>query len=393
MIAGCVNAYMNLDIRNNGEISPCCMSRYRYRTDRGSKNLSQESIIKFWNSDDRKKLISKLDNGIKISACSSCWAEEAAGKESKRIRDNKIFQETILDRNMLPLVISLELGNRCNIKCRICSSKQSTTFAAENIKIIPKPFRFMIRPDQNQIDSFLPENDYFWNDILELLPNVTKFDFSGGEPLLIEHHWTLIKQLVDRGWSKRQRIHYNTNGTIFPSKYVDLLKEFETVDIQISTDGIGKRFEYLRHGAKWDKVERNLNRFIEAKFVSSNRWEVGVCISISAFNVWYMFETFEYYAQKQIGIYINVVHDRSSVGILPTEIKVKIVNHLRSFESKYDQIRWVRERDMICNYLENSSYSSIKWLAFRKELEIRDKIRNESFEQTFPEFDAIIKEI
>ncbi len=262
---GCVNAYMNLDIRNTGELSPCCMSSHRYKTDRGSKNLSQESIIEFWNSDDRKKLISKLDKGIKISSCSSCWAEEAAGKESKRIRDNKIFQDTMLDKTMLPLVASLELGNKCNIKCRICSSQQSTTFAAENLKIIPKPLRFLVRPDQAQIDSFLPENHYFWNDILELLPNVIKFDFSGGEPLLIEHHWTLIKKLVDNGWSRKQRIHYNTNGTVFPSKYIDLLNEFEIVDIQISTDGIGKRFEYMRHGAKWDKVERTLDRFIEIR--------------------------------------------------------------------------------------------------------------------------------
>ncbi len=106
-----------------------------------------------------------------------------------------------------------------------------------------------------------------------------------------------------------------------------------------------------------------------------------------------MFETFEYYVQKGIGVYINVVHDGSSIGVLPSKVKKKIIEHLRLFESKYDQIRWVRERDMICNYLKNSSYSSIKWLAFRKELEIRDKIRGESFEQTFPEFSAIIKEI
>jgi hypothetical protein len=47
---------------------------------------------------------------------------------------------------------------------------------------------------------------------------------------------------------------------------------------------------------------------------------------------------------------------------------------------------------MICRHLENSEYHEHDWQEFWRELKIRDAIRNEDFEITFPEYYEVIKQ-
>jgi len=391
----CVNPYLNISVQPNGTVKACCMSTLKFVTDTGDETLNKASILEFWNSKSRAKLIDDLDNGVQIPECSSCWKEEAAGKESKRLRDNKIYQNKELVKDMLPTVVDLSLGNLCNIKCRICSPWHSTPWLMEELKIRnpPNPKEYLNQPRWLSFkESFDRNNDYFWVDIIKLLPNAEKFDFAGGEPMYIEKHWDIIKMCVDKGWSKNQHVHYNTNGTIYPEKYMNLLEQFKIVDIQVSSDGVTDKFEYLRHPAKWNEVENNLNKFIEAKNKSKTDWLLSVCVSISAFNVYYFFETFEHYASKGLGMYINLVHDDRGAKILPPELKKIVIKKLMEAESTYQPEKWIEERNMICNHLNNSEYDDHKWKEFWKEIKVRDNIRNESFENTFPEFFQEMKE-
>jgi MoaA/NifB/PqqE/SkfB family radical SAM enzyme len=273
-------------------------------------------------------MIADLDNGIQIPECSACWKEEAAGKDSKRIRDNKTYSEYTLTPDMLPVVVDLSMGNLCNIKCRICSPWHSTPWVAEQAKIdnpdTPKKYTHHDRWNSFK-ESFSYENDYFWKDIVKLLPMAERFDFAGGEPFYIDKHWDIVKMCVENGWSKNQHIHYNTNGTIYPEKYIDLLDQFKIIDIQVSSDGVKEKFEYLRHPAKWDVAESTIDRLCAAKESAKSQWIIGVCLSISAFNVFDFFEMFEHYAAKDVSIYINVVHDHRGIRILPPELKKLIV--------------------------------------------------------------------
>lgn len=394
-IKGCVNAYLNLSVKPNGGVSPCCMSDYRYTTDQGSHTLNQESIISFWDSNSRKEFINRMNAGEQLKECFSCWNEERAGKDSKRIRDNRTFSNTELKDDMLPLVLDLSMGNLCNIKCRICSPLQSSAWRAEEEKIVKihPDWEILVHEFDAQAQSFDYNNDYFWKDILKLLPNVVKYDFAGGEPFFIEKHWEIVKAAVENGWSKNQHIHYNTNGTIFPEKYIHLFEEFKLVDIQVSSDGVGPKFEYMRHPAKWHKVENTINRLIEAKNTSKTEWWLATCISISAFNVYDFFETFEHYAKKGIGIYINMVHDHHGTRILPESLKREIIAKLKSQNSQYNPERWIRERDIICKHLENTEYSDYDWKEFWREIRIRDAFRKESFESTFSEYYQLINQL
>jgi len=298
----CVNAYMNLDIHPSGMIKPCCMSNYEYKTDEGHTRLNQSSIMKFWDSKSRKTFIQGLNAGEKLKECSACWKEEESGKESKRIRDNRTYSDSITDENMLPIVMALSLGNLCNIKCRICSPIHSSIWMIEEAKLhhgnnfkeyFKNPMWIPFK------ESFSTENTFLWEDLKNMMSNVERLDFAGGEPFYIENHWEILKYCVENNLSSKITVHYNTNGTIFPEKYIDILNQFGCVDIQISSDGLYKQFEYLRHGANWDEVEKNIDKFLKVKNQNLH-WKIGVCLSLSAFNVFDFSDIFSNIMLKKI---------------------------------------------------------------------------------------------
>ena len=390
----CVNPYINLSIHPKGIVKTCCMSTRELVTDLGETTINNASILEFWNSNDRQHMIDSLNNGIKIPDCKACWQEEDAGKESKRIRDNKIYTDSITGNDMLPVVVDLSMGNLCNLKCRICSPTHSTPWMIEEAAIhFPTNKQKYLEQPKWKIakDSFDYKNKFLWDDITALLPNVTKFDFAGGEPFYIEKHWSIVEKCVENGWSKKQHIHYNTNGTIYPEKYMSLLEEFKIVDIQISSDGVGKKFEYCRHPAVWEEVEENIDKFISAKNNSNTEWLLSACISVSAFNVYDFFETFEHYASKGIGVYVNMVHDHHGIKVLPRELKETVINKLNLYESKYLPQQWNNDRNMVIQHLSNTESVESEWINFWLELEMRDKIRKESFKEIFPEYFNEIK--
>ena len=155
-------------------------------------------------------------------------------------------------------------------------------------------------------------------------------------------------------------------------------------------DFVEKKFEYLRHPANFSEVEENIDKFCRIRDFSKTTWFVGVCISISAFNVFDFFEMFEHYADKGIRMYINIVHDHHGIRVLPIEVKEKIIDRLLSKYSKQQGL-WEKERDMVINHLRNTTFSQYDWDEFCKEIDVRDRYRKESFKDTFPEYYELIK--
>ena len=395
MSKGCVNAYMNLSVHPTGTVRPCCMSDKFLKTDNGHKSLDKASIKDFWFSKDRKAFADALDSGERIPECTACWQEEDAGKESKRIRDNREYKDRTFDFEGLPVVLDLSMGNLCNLKCRICSPRHSTPWLREEAqRLAPNNVKgFMKQPEWIIAkESFESKNNFVWEDIKELLEHAERFDFAGGEPFYIPAHWKMIQHSVDQGYSKNQYLHYNTNGTIFPEDYIDVLNQFKVVDIQISSDGVGAKFDYLRHGSPFELCEENIDKFISARDTGTTTWYIGACLSVSAFNVWDIFETYEHYAAKGLRMYINTVHDHHGVRVLPNATKEKIIEKIKNTTSQYDYQDWEKQKSMICNLLTNTSGTNYDWKNFWEEIQMRDKIRNESFEKTFPEYYAILKE-
>ena len=391
----CVNAYMNLSVHPNGGVKACCMSGRWYKTNDGKNTLNDASVIDFWNSDSRKEFIQQMEQGIRIPECRACWREEEAGVASKRIRDNETYKDRKLTSNNLPIVLDLSMGNLCNLKCRICKSSHSSLWLREEAGVrSPDDIKGYMKQDLFRIgtESFSATNNFVWEDIKELLANAEHFDFAGGEPFYIDSHWKIVNYCVENGYSKNQYIHYNTNGTIYPEKHIDKLDTFKVVDIQISSDGLSEKFNYLRHGSPFEKCEETIDSFLNIQKTGNATWYVGVCLSLSAFNAFDIFETYEHYAAKGLRIYINIVHDHNGVRILPRSVKKQLIAKIKRTKSKYDPSDWNKQKQAICKLLGNKNFDQTEWDNFCKELEFRDNLRQEKFNKVFPEYYEILKD-
>ena len=115
--------------------------------------------------------------------------------------------------------IDLKLGNICNLKCRICGSWSSSKWAIEEMEYLPKGAnkKDHIAYTWLKQGKWPEESPDFWENLKTLLPNIKYFEFTGGEPWLIEEHWELLKYAAKMGYSRNIDIHYKQGLVLIDS--------------------------------------------------------------------------------------------------------------------------------------------------------------------------------
>jgi MoaA/NifB/PqqE/SkfB family radical SAM enzyme len=232
------------------------------------------------------------------------------------------------------MFLDLKLGNICNLKCRICGSWSSSTFAVEEIAHDfsinrKKSFHYQML----KAGAWPRDNAQFWNQIEESLNDIRYIEFTGGEPFMIAEHFDMLQGIVDRGISHQVEIHYNTNGTQYPARAEEIWKHFKTVEIAFSIDDVKERFEYQRTNAVWADVIANIALFKKMRDRLQNI-QLQVCSTVNVFNVSYLDDLANWIDQQDFDfIYWNIMHDAwyLSISRLPNSAKTIIKNCVEQF--------------------------------------------------------------
>ena len=398
----CVNAFHRLCGMNDGTTKICCM--YEMTPNKkypivGKSPLSHTMIF-----GEFMEVREALSNGQKHDACRRCWKEEDAGRESNRVRDNKVYFESDVKYKPASLAkIELNLGNTCNIKCRTCAPSSSSTWMKEEheTKYSKVPYKDWVENGYlSRFYKHYAEDSPFWEDIEENLHTIKQFDFYGGEPFMSKKMWKLINSAKDKGLSDNIELHYNTNGTLWPENDLACWEDFEHVSLSFSIDGINDRFEFMRHPAKWETVlehYRNAEKMRDKFGNMSLDW----CITISNLNVFYLPETLEFFFKNistapyyKTGLYLNLVHGplHFNVQTMHPELKETVKEKLSSVKQK----SWITDDaanqvDGIINFMNNDMYDEKTWSDFKRYIDVHDKYRNENYYEIFPEFGELIK--
>ena len=395
----CVLPFIHLEARADGFVAPCCMSQTFYKGKDGKPfHLSKNTLSEIWNSDSINALRENLNNGVKDKACEACWTEESVGRISRRLRENKRWQLQIDDleashfQNKSPIFLDLKLGNTCNLKCRICGPGSSSSWVKEWKDVTGSDLLERLSNDvannanKRIISSWPDTNPKFWEDFSTMLPTIKSFEIFGGEPFLIKQHFDLLKKSVNLGYSKGQRIHYNSNGTIFPEQAIaEIWPHFENVHLMLSIDGIGPQFEYQRHPARWAPTEENILKF---KSFMSNR-DLHICMTVSSINAYYLPDYLKYFHKIEIPVWLNILYEQKvfSIKNLPMVAKNAILEKWTSMGEEKSIL--TDPIDPLINYLMNESdiEEENKLIEFLKQ---HDLYRNEKYSDFFPEFANII---
>jgi organic radical activating enzyme len=355
----CILPWIHLEVRPNGRYSPCCVYQ-------GS--FISSSPEGFWNSERMTELRRAHAAGEQAPGCEKCWRLEKAGIESKREVDNRrflAFQERIDQPIQEPVYLDLKLGNICNLKCRICNPSSSNSWALENLKFEGKNSR------QVKIGKWVEQDYEFWGYLQRISHQIVHIDFTGGEPFLIAWHWKFLHDCVESGISKDISLHYNTNGTIFPPNFY-LWSEFKSVEVMVSIDDIGARFEYQRYPALWSEVEKNLQSFQDLSYA-----HVTVCTTVNILNIHNLPAILNWAGHKGIEVFLNILRGPAhfSIQALPPEIKEKL-------SREYEKIP---ELTPIVNFMEGDDLSSA-WPDTLQELQRIDQRRNQNYQSVLPEY-------
>ena len=352
----CAIPWMHLEIKNDGSMTPCCKSNGLV-----IGNINKDSVDVAFHGEAMQNLRQQFLAGEKPQACKNCWQTESRGLSSIRIHNTKRLKKQFLTKYLeQPTVTSLDIkfNNTCNFKCRICSPESSSLIAAEQRKFL----NISIAPQSNWSES-----DNFVNQITEKLPELTNIDMYGGEPFLIKKFVNVLRTAVEQGHAKNIRLHYNSNGSVWPETFVEYWPYFQEVDIHFSIDAIGSKFE-LQRGGSWAEVEQNILRI---KNLNLPNMTFSLMPTISILSVYYLDEVYDWAQKHNFGLYISNL-------LTPQEFSLKnLTDPARNLIiKKFKNHPW-DEIQNIVNFIKNSPPSDGQ--AFLQKIKWFDSIRKENF--------------
>ena len=372
----------------NGTYHLCCHVEFN-ASNPAVLGTHTDRLSNIWNGNPIKKVRNDFLKGeTPVECMEACYDMEKKGGVSNRQQVNKRFanksflqEQTNSDGsvNTYPSYVDIRFGNICNFKCRMCGPNSSTSWYKDaNYK-------------GGTID-FYTNNDTMWEDLQLFLPSIEDVYFAGGEPFVQEGHYKFLNILIDSGNSHKVSLQYNTNLSYSKYKKFDLKKmwaSFKEVSLWPSIEGWKEQAEYSRKGLSWKKFTSNVDYFSEYITTFSS--------VISIYSIYTMPELILWFKRLNKNYFGNMLQTPNyyNVTCLPTEAKKMIIAKYKKFIYKNEKLLDEYEIRQMLKWLKymNSVDNSHLLRQFKDNQKRLDKLRDESFELTYPEYALWYKNI
>jgi len=288
----CTAPLTSILVDTNKGIRPCC-----YYQDGFLGNVNDNTISEIITNDKWKKLKEQMYANEWPNGCLLCKKNEETMGSS--LRQNYFENSTAEDIDNEKLTyLEFNGSNICNLACVHCHSLYSSKWHIERKKLIKivdtygtdkRKRASSIRPievgtyldsDGTTLDKMhLPNPNLVLENIKQLdLSNLRTISFRGGEPFLNSETKTILEYADTQGLLNHVHVSVTTNGTYVDDAVIELLKKCKTVHINMSIDGIGDLFNYIRYGdVKFETIEPNLAKLNEMP-------NAGILISVASMN-------------------------------------------------------------------------------------------------------------
>jgi MoaA/NifB/PqqE/SkfB family radical SAM enzyme len=403
-----MHPFTGLATREDGAVKVCCRSH-------PIGFIQNATLEEIWNNDTMQRIRRQVLHGDRPPECAPCFNLEDQGVESLRQRHIAgvipearitLYPDTPL-QEVMPFefpTMEIKMNNLCNLKCRMCNPMDSTSwndwqeveshYKKEDNFLVGKIIDLNLK-NKPFLDSFV-DTDNWWESFKKLLPYFRRVEFAGGEPLMDPTHYKILDMLAPYG--NNIEIKYATNLTMLGKNNRTVWQywpKFKSVAVNVSIDGIGASYEYVRGNASWAELINNIKQI--QTIPNINRIVGAVAVQVS--NVMILDKMIEYFL-NDLGIvfYTNMVNYPNvlSAQVLPQQLKDLAIKRLQEAKLKVPTYRYVKENpillkitltqiDGVINYLEAGDQSS-KWnecIDFNRKL---DATREQSFFDVTPEF-------
>ena len=402
-------------IHPNGKYRLCCTTIQDLPTDNNYNlfDASKHSLQDYWNSNRMKEVRRKMIAGEKIRDCERCYEQEEQGIRS--LRDTQGMDEFIaitkpdgfLKRPATDM--QLQLGNICNLKCKMCSQMYSHMHGMETKQIGEQDPDWLhwVKKQGANVNNWTNElgvrEEWYKDKELKMKmyehisDNIEKLTIIGGEPTLIPEFYEIF-DYCDKNNTLQDKIVVivtnltNTNPKI--TKWLPKLKEWH---IWASVDGLGERTEYIRYPSNWQKILASLEFY--KKNIGTNG---GITLSpaVQLLNIDQLDDIIKWWIDW-CGGELNDQYNFTwlatvwyplicNPNIAPREWRLKVADKLEKykFDDVYDSIVHNLRKD----YHSKDSYIELQ-KAFIKYNDKQDQFRNvtKTWRQLLPELEKAIK--
>jgi MoaA/NifB/PqqE/SkfB family radical SAM enzyme len=151
--AFCILPFVEFNLNPNGGVKPCCAFGRFVSKDGKPMSVYEHSIDEIWNSEDLLKVRQRMIDGRPEPGCGYCIKMESAGMRSLRDDANEMWETNSVYNPTLEKIpaikervtksnfrltgggqmLNLDVGNLCNLKCRMCHSSASSMIANDPV--------------------------------------------------------------------------------------------------------------------------------------------------------------------------------------------------------------------------------------------------------------------
>ena len=429
----CILPFKHMQIGNTGLVRLCCQASFVLDEDGEPLSVYNHSSASIWNSKFMRETRRALIEGKRVAACGMCWQQESNGAISKRMVENDkwqahlafgdvtrlyLYAKRILNlkpfidpfktikaeaaRNDFfeqssPVNLEFEVGNVCNLMCRMCSPDYSSRIESDPVH---SKWHVTANPSgshQNKSKSneyplsrlpekthWFKEREFIYGELLKQPKSIQYIIFKGGEPFVSKEALDVLAFLRTNGDSSNLTIAVVTNGTVADAPLLHTLARFKRVAIAVSLDGVGSQYEYIRYPAKWNAVEENLRGFSKLKNTS-----ITVSITIQAYNVLNLVEIFRHCDRFGYRININILNYPAflSISVIPPTARRVAAERIREYVKSDCRYRHRKNIGALATALESAGdeMNMKKFHEFMLFTNDLDQSRNQSFREIYPE--------
>jgi MoaA/NifB/PqqE/SkfB family radical SAM enzyme len=387
----CMLPWMHLHAFPDGRAYPCCFAIDKHWVG----YVNKDSLEDVFNGKEMKQMRTNMLKNKPCKQCVKCYDQEKSGFFSMRLSANKHFGHNVglIDNTKedgeADFVIKywdIRFSNLCNMACRSCGSWFSSNWYEDHKKLHGEP------PKHHKIMRVGRTSNDIWEQMLEQFDHVEQFYFAGGEPLIMEEHYRILKEL-DKRKMYHVKLIYNTNFSKLKFKDMDVLElwnKFDSVSVGASLDAMGPRAEMMRKGTVWSETEKNRKRMQEVCpqvdfYISST---VGLINSLHVVDFHRQWCDQGYIKPQDFNFNVLQYPFWQRIDLLPMDFKEQV-------KEKYQKhLQWLKPLDPLTratkgfeaglDYMMRRDNSQ-HFKQFIEGMDKIDNIRNEKVVDVFPE--------
>lgn len=409
----CPSPWFHMRINNAGNYEYC-----RWADTPATHNIQNTTPTKYFQEhmhDIRQEFL----QGNMPVGCHPCKSMEQQSKVSGRQKQLlkigvrvEAFEKTLASSpwtpifatsscNQLPQDWQIDLGNYCNGACIFCSPEYSSRLANEWKKI-----GFIDQlPPTNWVDD--PASIQRFIDTLKQSPNIQYLHFIGGETLITPAFKIILQALIDAGLNKTATIGFTTNLSIWDNSIVEILEQFQGVNLGMSVESFSIINDYVRYPVCLPTVFENMERWQQV--ARKNNWLVQLRTTPTCLTVGKLLPIYDYALDHNMSVEsCNFLYEPELLkpSVLPIKYRQLIIDKMQQWIDQHNvdsdtivnirnpntiQAQLVQDLTSYVNYLKNEpddSYKLPELVAWLKRIE---ENRGNSVLTYLPEYEELFR--